>query len=65
MRRAASYFFAAAVIFGAAVWGSTGPAAPSRGQDAGKPIQHEVSVTVRLVQVYVSDKSGNAIPGPE
>ncbi|MCK7527733.1 MAG: hypothetical protein MZV64_64035 [Ignavibacteriales bacterium] len=45
-----------------AVWGSTGPAAPSRGQDAGKPIQHEVSVTVRLVQVYVSDKSGNAIP---
>jgi VWFA-related protein len=61
MHRAASRFFAATLVVGAAVWGSTGPAAPSRSQDAGKPIQHEISVTVRLVQVYVSDKSGSAI----
>jgi VWFA-related protein len=61
MRHAGSCFLTAAIVFGAAAWGSTGPAAPSRGQDAGKPIQHEVSVTVRLVQVYVSDRSGNAI----
>jgi VWFA-related protein len=61
MRRSGACFIAAAVVFGAAILGSAGANAPRRGQDPGKPIQHEVSVTVRLVQVYVTDRSGTPI----
>ena len=61
MRRSGARFLAAAIVFGAAILGSAGANAPRRGQDPGKPLQHEVSVTVRLVQVYVTDKSGKPI----
>ena len=38
----------------------SGPAAPARPsvQDPAKPIQHEVSVVLKLIQVYVTDKKG-------
>ncbi len=61
MHRAGLCLFAAAIVFGTAIFGSADATAPSYRQDQGKPIQHEVSVTVRLVQVYVTDKSGKPI----
>ena len=61
MRRFGACLLAAAIVFGAAILGSTGATALPPGQDPGKPLQHEVSVTVRLVQVYVTDKSGTPI----
>ena len=36
------------------------PAGPG-GQDLAKPIQHEVSVVLKLVQVYVTDKKGRPV----
>jgi VWFA-related protein len=64
-RTAAPVVVAGSLLFFSAtgfmsVW--PGASSPSPGpQDAAKPIQHEVSVTLRLVQVHVTDKSGNAI----
>jgi VWFA-related protein len=56
---------AAAVIIGV-VGVIAGPASPSDHALHGavqlqKPIQHEVSVTLKLVQVYVTDKNGNPV----
>ena len=53
---------ALALLAAAAAGPGTRPGGPSpRAQDAVKPIQHEISVTLQLVQVHVTDRSGNAI----
>jgi VWFA-related protein len=40
---------------------SPGPADPAQAQDVSKPIQHEVSVVLKLIQVYVTDKKGKPV----
>ena len=32
-------------------------------QTTTKPLQYEVSVTLKLIHVYVTDKKGNPVPG--
>jgi VWFA-related protein len=55
----------AAVLAGLTGWGhtaaSSGPSSPRRAQDLSKPLQHEVSVVLKLIQVYVTDKKGKPV----
>jgi VWFA-related protein len=40
---------------------ASGLGCPSQAQDVSKPIQHEVSVVLKLIQVYVTDKKGKPV----
>jgi VWFA-related protein len=40
---------------------SSGPSAGGQAQDQAKPLQHEVSVVLKLIQVYVTDKKGKPV----
>jgi VWFA-related protein len=41
--------------------GATSPS-PQAGQSSTKPLQYEVSVVLKLIHVYVTDKKGNPVP---
>ena len=55
----------AAVMACLTAWGhsaaSSDPASPKRAQDLSKPLQHEVTVALKLITVFVTDKKGKPI----
>lgn len=57
--------FLSAALFSLTATGLTavasGPADPPRAQDISKPIQHEVTVALKLIHVYVTDKKGRPV----
>lgn len=49
------------LAFGATT-GAPGAAGQAQKQTVGNPLQHEVSVVLKLIHVYVTDKKGNPVP---
>ena len=63
MKKRRIWLLIPALLLGIAARASNSDPATGRGQDFVQNPHHDVSVTLKLIQVYVVDKKGNPVPG--